>query len=207
MHGYPASARFGYRRLFLPDSGVPADTLLYDTFTGADGVLVTAHTPDIGGPWVGADGWTIQSERAACSGPSARIVLCDVGASEVRVSTRFYLGSGNFHSLFFASSAPVSGGTPADGFFIENEGNLYRLRRRVSGSTATAETYDKGSAPVAGELWLVEMSASNIKFSIDGTLRIDYTPGSPWTLSQTHVGIRYGSAGSVAFDDFLARPL
>lgn len=35
-----------------PANDIGPPVLLFDTFTGADGTLLTAHTPEVGGPWL-----------------------------------------------------------------------------------------------------------------------------------------------------------
>lgn len=68
-------------------AGAVVTTLFYDTFTGSDGTLLTAHTPDIdtvGGGWVATTGATeIQSNRAVAKTYDASIirVSADVGKS------------------------------------------------------------------------------------------------------------------------------
>lgn len=48
-----------------------AGSLIYDTFTDADGTLLSAHTPDVGGPWTTITGYVISrivGNRAGSNG-------------------------------------------------------------------------------------------------------------------------------------------
>lgn len=65
--GNPDTARAGGQS----SSDPYAAYLLYDTFTGTDGTVLSSHTPEKGGPWVLTGGYTIQANKAKKSSVAA----------------------------------------------------------------------------------------------------------------------------------------
>lgn len=78
--------------------------LVYDTFTDANGTLLTAHTPDKGGPWVKLGSYDIDIQTNRASGAGAAhgqnaLAGVDAAARDVVLSAPLSVATGGFASV------------------------------------------------------------------------------------------------------------
>lgn len=156
---------YGPRRTLLyPQRG--ARLLLRDTFTDTNGVLIAAHTPELGGAWTLRNGgYNLQDNQlnvsSAGTGTAGTLATQDAGTPNVDAYLDVIAGSGDYVQgiigrytdvnnlwlvgIYRAGSQiviyEVNGGTTtlrqqAAKAFVA--GNTYRLRARFSGSVITA---------------------------------------------------------------------
>ncbi|MBU0598850.1 hypothetical protein KKF61_07760 [Patescibacteria group bacterium] len=175
--------------------------LLYDLFTGIDATHVHDHTPNkapVGSVWADVDGanaWTINSNKATCSGGPDQSIEIDTGAANL--------------SIVLASVVP------GNYFAILARGDATSLDY-VMGQIQTAENllqiaYHDGSYhALANVAYVVDPTdtISNFEFRVNGTaleIRIDgvskVSTISSYNLTNTQVGLYgYNESGVCTVD-------
>lgn len=178
----------------------PPDTvLLDDSLTGSDGTDLTAHTPEVGGPWVNWGG------SLQLSGNVALVVtdgtrVADTGRADVTITARIKCGAANGN---FAPTV-ILRGTDSTHYlmvYFSGDGNLQLYWRR----DATFEL-------LATTTWSADASWHDVVVATDGTdIAVTIDGGAPWdtwSLQQaagTFHGIRgfKVAANADSFDDVL----
>jgi hypothetical protein len=148
------------------------NTLVYDTFTDADGTVLTSHTPDIGGPWAeAANSITIQSNRIQrTDGSGARGAnIVGVGAN-VELSARQWWATNNYNQLAFRNTRGTAE-TPTwavrarqvDLSIAEHDGSAIQQRAVVA---ITAVDGDTMFAWVEGQNITGSVSGESVNYSL-----------------------------------------
>lgn len=190
-------------------------TLLYDTFTDANGTALTAHTMNVGGGWTAAVG-TFQIQSNACTPNSNNDddqTVADAGRSDVAVSCQItpngFLGVSLSNpaiilrwtdsSNFWLIDTVINGGSPHTLTLYERVAGVYTAKANGDPSIIAGSTYTV-SAVLRGQ---------RIQVRLNDVLYIDYSTASS-NLTSTKFGFRLGKSGaptSCTWDDFLVATL
>lgn len=168
--------------------------LMYDTFTDSDGVLLTAHKPDVGGPWVAALGtWSITSGQAyvSTSGGTNDMIYTDVGKSDYTIYLDFMVNLNTNARLLFRYT------DISNHFYINTSGTSYSLNRRQSGAVTTIAS---GGARVDGDKFKVVLSGSSILVYLNGALLFSTT--DTFNQTATKAGMANYANTTARFDNF-----
>lgn len=184
-------------------SAFPAEAItgpmvyFYDTFTGADGTALSAHTPDIdvvGGGWLAATAWTIQSNQANSAGAgAANYARANVGLADVTVSAQAVTASGGRFGLvvrFVDTSNHWIIYSSATGQFLQI--------REITAATETQRAVITGVAQTVPFLMTVTL-AGNVITATFGTNTVTYTSASHNTA--TRHGL-YTNGANGRYDNF-----
>lgn len=178
-----------------------AGDLARDTFTDANGVALTTHTPEAGGAWALAGSMTfdIQSNRARLATATGRncaylaLGVTDVGATvTVNIPTAFYgagvalrvQDNGNFWAVrAFAQSNVL--------YVVEINNGSETLRASVA-----------GSVPVnTDHVVHAEARGTTISGTLDGGSVVTYN-GATFLQSRTWHGLDTSGPAGTTFDDY-----
>lgn len=179
-----------------------------DTFTDTNGTLLTAHTPDsdaVGTGWEGSSQFEIQGNAAEFVGASAdQFIGVDLGDTSLDMTVDIDLSGGvaDWPGVWF-NGGVSGGGIPSNCWFIEaDSGFSYELFERVGG-VRTSRAVTTAVIPGTGtETWRVVVKSDSIHFYVDNKLVLRYAPGGSLSYLGTYAGIKTGSAGYVAWDNF-----
>lgn len=168
-------------------------TLLSDTFTDTNGVLLANHTMDLGPGWTVLEGtsanMTIDSNQAKCVTSNPGTIVADAGDADV---TLYYSG-------YFASGEAVGGivrATDADNYWLADvgTGNVILYEKNAGGFTNRAAHGAGVSASVYHEV-VITAIGQTITVTVDGTISIQYASASFQATATKH-GLRFGGAGT-----------
>lgn len=189
-------------------------TLFYDTFTGADGTLLTAHTPDVdvvGGGWGNyvysaplSDTHRIVSGKSVASNiVKLPLSAADVGTANVTIIADINTG--------YAASESIVVGRLTDGsnqwlFDLDNNGNKLVIYERTAG---TAVQRASSSVTVAdSEDWTMTVTMNGTALSVTAVSGIK-TATASYTSSSFSTNTKHGIASYTAtslplmtFDEF-----
>ena len=183
--------------------------LIYDTFTGTNGTLLPAHTPDnnspgnswVQGPGTVTDAWSLSNGKAVIDPLQyQRTAYIDTGITDYRVTATVNVAG---VSSSFTRGVVVRGdGAGSNQYWVglTYSGNVLRIGDVGYGSLAeVAFTVTPG---VDYEL-VVECVGTTITASI-GATSVQYTSAA--TTGRTYVGLCQRD-GSDTLDDFLVEAL
>lgn len=176
-------------------------TLLYDTFTGANGTALTSHTMDVGGGWTAAVGtFQIQSNKATPnSNADDDQVVADAGKADVDISVEIVpqgvLGVNLSNpaiilrwtdsSNFWLIDTVINGGSP----------HTLTLYEKAAGVYASKAFADPSIVAGSGYTVRATLSGQTIQIRLNEVLLITYTAASS-NLTSTKFGLRLGKSGS-----------
>jgi hypothetical protein len=169
--------------------------VFYDRFTGTNGTLLDAHTPDFGTSWtklinVGTGGVGISSNQADA----------DVGGYGLN-DGGFYSADGTYSSADYEVRLVYSGSDTGDDTVImalrvQDASNMYALRfstdvfelyKCVSGTWSVIGT-DVGAVAAANDTIRIVASGTSIKTYTNETLRHDITDSSHSSAGKAGLG-------------------
>jgi hypothetical protein len=147
---------------------------LLDTFTDDDGTVITAHTPEAGGPWAGALGKTAQTFGGVMTGPhptdSRFCAVAEAGQSD-GVLTLHAAGDWSETKIIFR--------------YVDDNNHLFATRAFgetwslvsvVAGSESTLASANLGIAqPSDGDVVTVLLDGDDISFQINGGTALEAT--------------------------------
>lgn len=172
-------------------TGFYYNILLRDTFTGTDGTLLSAHTPETGGPWVNSFGtWDLGGNKSRLfangGGDSCNVAQVDTGKSSVLIVTNWVIGNPNG---YFGNSFNYSSQTDFWSWRYNTITGDLSLTRRVSNVDTNVVTVSGLSTYAGGETLTTSLNvaADTVQLSINGAALINYNvTGRPLKTLNKH---------------------
>ncbi len=184
----------------------PVD-LVFDSFTDDDDVLLTAHTPEEGGPWLGVVGtWKITDAQARGDGTTwsrvqvetdlgdgiCSVILAPASGSK-KTAYQGILFRGDQDGLNNLEAGWVGGGS--SGYWIAKRENDSRSELEFVSAPATYET----------RTLKVQFEGSAITLFVNGIPVL--TTETDFNEQETFMGMVAGEAGGARFDNFRVQPV
>lgn len=161
---------------------VVSDVFFNDLFDGAAGAL-TSHSPDLGGAWSHVDGTTngiqLDGSGAVASAGGFQLVFNAVTPpdADYRLDWEWEQVLSGFSDgqMFIIARASGSGGS-TNGYYYDNRGSQYRLRKRLTGTfTDIGTTYNNTPAAASVHTGALSVVGSAITGYVDGVQRMAAT--------------------------------
>ena len=184
-------------------------TKVFDTFTGADGTDISAHTPDtdvVGGGWSQVNTDRVELDGAGGLKFSASLDYCgiNVGATDQWVTVNWYNGGVDNRMGVYLRSDLVG---------INRDAYMFQFRSGNTGGELTINRVDAGgsteiaTASFAADLsatYLMEMSieGSSLVWKIDGVIVLTATDATHTTGSGTELTHFLRTNANARFYDF-----
>lgn len=179
--------------------------LLRDTFTDANGTLLTAHAMDVGPGWTLHEGTcpTIQSNRASLAG-DVGCVCSDAGRADVVARSTASVGTADANHVIAVVVRCMDGNNFWQAALFGN--GFFAIYDRTGGTFTMHASTSLGALTV-GVGYTIEVTASgaSITATVNGGNQISYGSAT-FNQTVTHHGIRIfsGDATPNTHDDFEA---
>lgn len=208
---YPALQAFPRRRksrLWVPPgtSGPPVPVpFLNDTFTAANGTLVTARSSDSGATWAGQSGlagaYTIESNRAWCNTTGVLVANAAPASADYEVAGQVYFASVVSSTSFGIAGRCSNAANTAYIAFLYHNGSSWALflSLYIGGSYGNFWTLAiPGAAPNVGETHELKMKFVGNVISVywDGVLVNAYTDTTNYIPAAGFPGLFSGAETS-----------
>lgn len=187
-----------FGRRTLASAGIASPTLFYDTFTGVNGTLLPAHTPDTD---ASGNGWTTQAGTPDIFDNQARITATEIATVDCGVADCVISANVKCLGLAAVAGIIVRFSSASSYTFVTIEDFFDRFRvYEWNGSTLTSRASTNVTIDIGTEYTMtITLSGTSITATLDGANSINYT--SSLNVSSTIHGISSrNNTGN--FDDF-----
>ena len=180
--------------------------LASDTFSSADGTLLSAHTPDEGSAWITSGNWTINSgEVAWTSGGSTYTAnaFLETGSTEAYMSADITLSSYTSHQGLFAFNA--TGNNSYLWLSYHSNGGIYLYDRDTGSQVSLGSVVIPTGTLAAGQTNNVAAAKSGdtITVWVDGTEVASFTNDAIADETGTQHGLWRYSGATPTFDNLI----
>jgi len=177
-------------------------TIVEDNFTDTNGVLLTAHTMDLGDGWVSPDGdptrWEIQSNQAqnSASGTNNRVVVESNRSDQITISGSMEIDSSldSVNIIFRHTNSPNEWRFQ---YLASASGAEFRIERIIGGVVTTRDSSVHTVADGATVTWEIILDGDNIKCNILTPEVHSLETDDVFNITATEHGMVSGTAGSV----------
>jgi hypothetical protein len=189
----------GYLTLLGAGAGGAAITLLFDTFTDANGTALPAHTMDVGGTWsVDVAGtYTVQGNRANfVNSTGGNLAWADAGQADVTLTAVVNISS--------AYGGVVLRFSDANNYwlvFLDNPDGAFQLYEKNAGSFTQRASLNTTISTNTDHTLSVTAGAATITATLDGASQISYGSATD-NQTATKCGLYDQGSSGCQWDNF-----